>query len=120
MTERIYPIVGSTHDVFPSTSVVRLTPHQMGSARCDFLLDSQKLFEADLPAVPPGKPSAFAGTFDGNDGKRHVLKVTVFPGRGKQVLCGLLFKPGRDRDEGPTGVWVAEEQRPPKPPRRST
>ncbi|HEX5718996.1 MAG TPA: hypothetical protein VF179_22730, partial [Thermoanaerobaculia bacterium] len=54
---------------------------------------------------------------DGNGGKVE-LAATLCPGedKGPSYLCGHVTRRGQRIGDGATGVWVAEEDRPPKDP----
>lgn len=126
MTERVFPgtwkIVGSTSRLFPVRAGICLSEVQ----RNDFEFRvrpegpaGEVLFRAKLPDVSaPEKDTEFKGEVpDGNGGKVE-LTATLCPGDegGPVYLCGHVIRPGQRIGDGATGVWVAEEDRPPKDP----
>ena len=125
MTERVFPdtwkIVGSTSLLFPVRSSIRLARN---GSRFEFRIRRQgqpedKLFEGDFPEVTaPEVDPALKGDIPHGEGPKVQLVATLCPGDGDgpSYLCGHVTRPGQRIGDGATGVWVAEEERPPRDP----
>ena len=121
-----WKVVASTSRFFPVESTVVLTRKSQDSTSFALEVDwvqhaSLPLFDVTLPEEPPGTsrgdffhPKAPTEQFD--------FSVTVSLGpKEKPYLFGVVSGPRQGIESGGTGVWVAEEQQPPRdPPDKST
>jgi hypothetical protein len=128
MTERVFPgtwkIVGSTSGLFPVRSGIHLSRIQPNESRFNVRVRRQgqpeeTSFEAKLPDVTaPEEDTALEGQVPDGQGGKVQLVATFCPGedKGPSFLCGHVTRPGQRIGDGATGVWVAEEDRPPTDP----
>lgn len=127
MSEPAFPerwkIVGSTSRVlFPVGLGIRVARPR--PERFEFHVrregkPEEKLFEGDFPEVTaPEVDPALAGDVEAGEGHRVRVAATLCPGAegGPSFLCGQVTRPGPRIGDGATGVWVAEEDRPPRNP----
>ena len=125
-------IISSTSRFFPVHSIVKLIQGTQDRSHIDLAVQWEGgvslvlLQDKDFPDDVPG---TFEGSFDHpnksqeEELEQFELSVTVChgPKKKKTFLHGVLFTlPGRRIDPGATGVWVAEEDRPKRPPGKYT
>ena len=128
MTERVFPcswkIVGSTSRLFPVRSGVHLDRIQPNQPQFKVRVRRQgnpeeTSFDAKLPDVTsPEEDTALEGEVPDGVGGKVKLVATLVPGEDKapSFLCGHVTRDRQRIGDGATGVWVAEEERPPKDP----
>lgn len=113
-------VVSSTCRFFPAWSGLRLCPAGLGRRRIEIEWEghpSHPLCEVEFPDNgQPGAAVSFGGVIVGPEGERFRVWATLCPGDGEdgpRSLCGSLRPLGGIGASGGTGVWVAEEDRPP-------
>lgn len=113
-------VISSTCRFFPAWSGLRLRPGGPGRHRLEIEWEGHPphlLCEVVVPESAPGGAVSFGGEIQGPEGERFRVWATLCPGDGEDAprrLCGSL-RPwsGGIGASGGTGVWVAEEDRPP-------
>lgn len=124
-------IISSTSRFFPVHSIVRLVKRKQGRGRIDLAVEWEgglSLVLLEDKAFPDDVPGTFEGSFghhtQSKGEEQFELSVTVCHGpkkrKKKMFLCGVLLPLLAGIDPGATGVWVAEEDRPKRPPGKHT
>lgn len=117
-----WKIVGSTtRRLFPvgaGLRVVRPVPERFEVRILRQGKPEEELSSGDFPITAPEVEPTLKGDVPDGNGGTVQLVATLCLGDDKvpSFLCGHVTRAGQRIGDGATGVWVAEEDRPPKDP----